>query len=889
MPSSYSNLKFELISTGEQSGAWGNTTNTNLGTAVEQAIVGMATLTSGDFTANVATLTLANTNAAQPARALCLNIAAGAVSAAGTINVPAIQKPYIIINGSSFVVTVKVSGLTGVAVPAGKRTVVYNNGTDVGSQIDWLASLDITTLNVATIDTTNLEVTNIKAKDGTASITLADSTGVASFAANPTLTAGTANGVAYLNGSKVLTTGSVLVFDGSNLGVGAAPSAWGSNRSVVQLKGGTSSGGAFLVSGSATQALLGTNSYSDGTNFRYLTTAAATLYSQFLGEHVWLNAPSGTAGDVVTLTQAMTLNSSGNLGIGTSSPAAPLQLGDATQSSREIRTSTLSGAGQGGFLRGYRGGNPSFYVGDSAPISGGSAGGLTLFSYGATSVDMYTNGSLRSTLDASGNLGLGVTPSAWGGSNKAIDIGTIGNVSADAASMRVVNNAYSDSGGTFRYKTTAAAFSYVQNPSLGHTFFTAPSGTAGNAISFTQAMTLNASGNLLLGTTSDSVFGRNIVLDGVGSSGLSFRVSTSSKGFIYADANDLQIGANTGAIIFKPADIERMRLDSSGNLGIGTSSPAARLDIQGGNIVVGTTTAGNSTTSMTFGKVAAGGGTINNRITLATYGTLYGAYMEAYANLTASTATYLAFGTTAGGGGSPTERMRIDDVGNLGIGTTTTSSYRLTVLRADGNTAFFTDGTTADFFIKCASGVTTLSPTTGTLAFGTSSTERMRIDSSGNLLVGTTSTTPQGGIVVSPGTGLNSSITVAHANTAPSGNFYIGFNYNTANIGGITQSGTTAVLYNTTSDQRLKENIVNAPEFGSVIDSLQVRSFDWIADQTHQRAGFVAQELVTVAPEAVHQPANPDDMMAVDYSKLVPMLVKEIQSLRQRLAALESN
>ena len=105
----------------------------------------MATLDSGDFTANVCTLTLANTTAAQDARALCLNIAAGAVSAAGTINVPAIQKPYLIINGSSFAVTVKVSGQTGVAVPAGTRTVVYNNGTDVGAQVSWLGSLTLGT------------------------------------------------------------------------------------------------------------------------------------------------------------------------------------------------------------------------------------------------------------------------------------------------------------------------------------------------------------------------------------------------------------------------------------------------------------------------------------------------------------------------------------------------------------------------------------------------------------------------------------------------------------------------------------------------------------------------------------------------------------------------
>jgi hypothetical protein len=145
MSSTFSNLKFELIGNGEQSGTWGTTTNSNIGTAIEQAIVGMATLDSGDFTANVCTLTLTNTTAAQDARALCLNIASGAVSAAGTINVPAIEKPYLIINGSSYAVTVKVSGQTGVAVPAGTRTVVYNNGTDVGAQVSWLNALTLGT------------------------------------------------------------------------------------------------------------------------------------------------------------------------------------------------------------------------------------------------------------------------------------------------------------------------------------------------------------------------------------------------------------------------------------------------------------------------------------------------------------------------------------------------------------------------------------------------------------------------------------------------------------------------------------------------------------------------------------------------------------------------
>jgi len=144
--SSYSNLKFEIIDVGGSDGAWGGITNTNIGTAIEQAIVGMATLATGDFAANVATLTLTNTNAAQNARAACLNITA-TLSAAGTLNVPAIQKPYIILNNSvgGFAVTVKVSGLTGVAIPAGKACMVYNNGTDVVEAINYMSSLTLGT------------------------------------------------------------------------------------------------------------------------------------------------------------------------------------------------------------------------------------------------------------------------------------------------------------------------------------------------------------------------------------------------------------------------------------------------------------------------------------------------------------------------------------------------------------------------------------------------------------------------------------------------------------------------------------------------------------------------------------------------------------------------
>ena len=143
MASTFSNLKFELIGTGDQSGTWGTTTNTNLGTAIEQALVGMATISSG-FVTNSLTLTLTDTNAAQNARALVLNLTQ-ALSGAGTLNVPAIQKPYMIINATGQTVTVKVTGLTGVAVPNGTRAFLYNNGTDVGEFFNYHSSLTLGT------------------------------------------------------------------------------------------------------------------------------------------------------------------------------------------------------------------------------------------------------------------------------------------------------------------------------------------------------------------------------------------------------------------------------------------------------------------------------------------------------------------------------------------------------------------------------------------------------------------------------------------------------------------------------------------------------------------------------------------------------------------------
>jgi hypothetical protein len=139
MASTYSAIKIELIGTGDQSGTWGNTTNTNLGTAIEQAIVGKADVT---VSSTSVTLTLTDSNALQDARALYLNLS-GTPGGAATLNVPAIEKNYIVKNGTNEIVTIKVAAQTGVAIPVGKTVLVYNNGTDVVTAVDHIPSLTL--------------------------------------------------------------------------------------------------------------------------------------------------------------------------------------------------------------------------------------------------------------------------------------------------------------------------------------------------------------------------------------------------------------------------------------------------------------------------------------------------------------------------------------------------------------------------------------------------------------------------------------------------------------------------------------------------------------------------------------------------------------------------
>jgi len=324
-----------------------------------------------------------------------------------------------------------------------------------------------------------------------------------------------------------------------------------------------------------------------------------------------------------------------------------------------------------------------------------------------------------------------------------------------------------------------------------------------------------------------------------------------------------------------------MRIDSSGNVGIGRTPDA--------NGVLQLNVASGLNTNLTFAENSVNKWMIGS--------------------LTSSNA--LRFYDLA----NSREAMRIDASGNVGIGTSspdspleiqaaTNSSSDTTYLKlynagenvghidfenGNGSLARIT-GTKEGSGSSANEGILTFST-----AFDASLTERMRLDSSGNLLVGTTVAANQGVTIYGNGAnGLYSKTTSTSAYwitndglTSATGTLFTFYN-NTTPCGGITITSTNVTNYNSVSDERLKENIADADDAGSKIDSIQVRKFDWKADGSHQDYGMVAQELLEVAPEAVSVPEDPEEMMAVDPAKLVPMMLKEIQSLRARVAALES-
>ena len=324
------------------------------------------------------------------------------------------------------------------------------------------------------------------------------------------------------------------------------------------------------------------------------------------------------------------------------------------------------------------------------------------------------------TVDNAQNVGVGVTPSAWLSTARALDIGSRGSLVDWSTSQQtdIWSNGYYN-GTNSIYKTTANASIYRQ--SVGqHIWYNAPSGTAGNAITFTQAMTL----------------------------------------------------------------------DNSGNLGVGTTSPAAKLNISGG---------------------------------------------DAYFYNTAT-------------------------LGGIRIG-------------YDGSNYW---------------SIQRENVSTGRLGFFNGTSEKVSIDASGNLLVGTTSTYGPGRINVNFNGVSSGGVAILNANTGNAGGYVTFFNSGTTQIASISQNGASAVAYNTTSDYRLKENI--APMVGALnkVSQLKPCTYNWKVNGQNWN-GFIAHELAEVCPEAVTGKKDDVDTegkpvyQGIDTSFLVATLTAAIQELNAKV------
>jgi len=436
-----------------------------------------------------------------------------------------------------------------------------------------------------------------------------------------------------------------------------------------------------------------------------------------------------------------------------------------------------------------------------------------------------------------------------------------------------------------------------------HVFRTSVDGST-----FTERMRIDASGNLGVGVTPNVSYSKLQVkapptsyvadfigTDAAGDSQLTFWNSNQTA--VVSFIENQTAGAHMSIVAGSGRSLKlgaggtagQVLLDASGNVGIGNSSPSSfNQRVNAPHLVVGS---GSNNAGVTVYSGTADQGSINFADGTTTTQQYEGGLVYNHSS------GYMGFHTNGG-----VERMRIDASGNLDVVGRVKTQSDLNVYggnsgSAANRVALCMEGAGASRILVNGSGVGTngsfkvdLTDSTGTVG------HTLTYDASGNLLVGTTSSHGKLAIGDFSATGADYGVAfvdgsdiyfIRSSTSISTNNAHYQFYNTNGNVGSITTNG-SATAFNTSSDQRLKDNIVDAPSASDDIDAIQVRSFDWKADGSHQKYGMVAQELQSVAPEAVSGDADSEEMMGVDYSKLVPMMLKEIQSLRARVAQLES-
>lgn len=354
--------------------------------------------------------------------------------------------------------------------------------------------------------------------------------GTSTFYADATNTAIRPPGAGGIYFQDAVGTTTWGTFGTSGLGIGTVPSTWQAVIRAVEMPGGA----VFGTTGGTYVQMVQNGLFDSTGTWRYVAANFASRYRQLSGQHNWFTAPVGAAiGDPITWTQAMSLTAPGNLLINSVvddlvnklqvAGGARVQALDAYGTAASFQTTggmlmTYSGAGVG-VLRAYS--------------SAAGASGVLSFANSAGEMARF---------DTVGNLGVGAAPSAWHTSFKAIEQqGGVSWASYNGFSASIFSqNAYDNGSGVWTYATTTFATQYAQNDGNtgAHKWFTAPSGTAGTAITWTQAMTLTASGSLLIGTTTDDGVSK---LQVSGSARVGAGGTGSTNGYAYlngSNAND---------------------------------------------------------------------------------------------------------------------------------------------------------------------------------------------------------------------------------------------------------------------------------------------------------------------------------------------------------------
>ena len=550
---------------------------------------------------------------------------------------------------------------------------------------------------------------------------------------------------------------------------------------------------------------------------------------------------------------------------------------------------TLTGIGVTSFSAGTTGFTPSTATTGAVTL----AGTLGVANGGTGTATAFTAGSVVFA-GASGVYSQDNANLFWDNTNDRLGIGT-----TSPASKLDVSGAIRATGTGATISANAAVIDYVAGTttrliSYGPNTTTAGAiqfvGLSSNASAGDIRAVIDSSGNVGIGTSSPSdklqVTGGILRVENTLGYGATM-LNTSGMGMYMTLAdqgNSSAVGTNNGSLIFYNSGntTERMRIDSSGNVGIGTSSPSSKLNVLDGDIEVSASAGGN--TLLSFNGTTASL-TVN------------------------SVSAPLVFGT------SSTERMRITSAGNVGIGCTPLSTTKFqTSIGTDRRFSVFLNGSDNVFGYLTDAGNWADTFLNGSpVRFGIGGTERARIDSSGNLLVGTTSST--GGIA-----GTSPRLVVEPPNTSTHGvilkslgqSYDVGLIWNTAASGDnkFFEFGTDAtytargsidynragglVRYNTTSDYRAKDIIGPVQNPGATIDALKVYE-GVMKGATQSRPMLVAHEAQEVTPyavtgekDAVNEDGAPK-FQQMDVSSLIPLLIAEIQSLRARVAQLEGN